>query len=354
MSRFPSLQLILKFRRARAGLVVLCLAAFTMLPRLAMCQTFSLSLASFNFDAVDPGGTDSANVTVNGSGVTVSLSCTATPQQAVTVLPSCTVSPSSVDAPGSTVVTFNTVIMETGCVPSPSNSCQETASAGLYLITVTGTAGSTTQTQSQYLTVLSVAAQYTITIATPMNPTTVAAGLSSNGTVSVNPLNGYKGQVTLSCASISPLVVVFPPYCSFNPPFVTVDGAPMPSTLTIKSTGPASVPPNPGTSRSPAPGSLGFWLAVPTFAFAGLGAAAGGKRSRKAWFLIAFFVLAASALLMPACNSVTTTPLSGNQSGGTTPNNTYTFTLTGIDTLGNPASNTGSSSASPTVTLTVN
>lgn len=351
MSRFPSLKANLKSRGAHAGLLVVCLAAFTMLPRAATSQTFSLSMASFNFDAVDPGGTDSTNVTVNGSGVSVSLSCNATPQQTVSVIPTCTVSPTSVDAPGNTVVTFNTVVTQ-------PDGTTKTADPGLYLVTVSGTGGASTQQQSQYLTVLSVAAQYTVTVTGTMQPSSVAAGIASHGTVSVNPLNGYTGTVTLSCSSISPLVVTFPPYCSFTYPpgqlGVTVTGSSQTVPITITSTGPASVPPNPNAAHQARSSRLDFWLALPAFAFAGLGAAAGGKRSRKAWVLIALFVLAASAMLMPACNSVTTTPLGANQSIGTTPNNTYTFTVSGIDTLGNPASNTGSSSASPSLTLTVN
>jgi len=87
-------------------------------------------------------------------------------------------------------------------------------------------------------------------------------------------------------------------------------------------------------------------------AMVGLGAAVGGKRSRKAWGLLALVVISGAFLLMPACgNSGTTTITTPN---GVTPNNAYTFTVTGVDADGNIASNTDSTTSSnPTVTLTV-
>ena len=55
---------------------------------------------------------------------------------------------------------------------------------------------------------------------------------------------------------------------------------------------------------------------------------------------------------MPACANTATTTTTPN---GVTPNNTYSFTVTGIDFEGNAASNTNSTtSANPSVTLTVN
>jgi hypothetical protein len=342
MSRFLPLPSILKFRAARGSVLVLCLAAFLTLLPSAVGQTFTLTMAPFNFDAIDPGGTDSAPLTVNGSDATVDLACQATSQQSSGTAPSCSVSPTTVVAPGSATVTVNAA----------------TATPGLYLITVIGTGPSPTspQQQSQYLTVLSVTAQYTITVQAAISPSTVAAGLTGVGTISVNPLNDYSGTVTLACGSISPLVVTYPPYCTFSPNPVTVVQTPVTSTITITSTGVASLPPVPGGARNQShssPRRYAFWLPLPMLALA-LGAAAGGKRSRKAWILFWFFVLCGSALLMPACATVTTTPESANQASGTTPNNTYTFTLTGVDTNGNPASNTGSSSSAPTVSLTVN
>jgi hypothetical protein len=347
MSRVLSLPSILKSPAARGRIVVLCLAAtfLTFLPS-ANAQSFSLSMAPFNFDAVDPGGTDSAAITVTGSSVTVDLSCNVTAQQSGGIAPICTVSPTSVAAPGSATATVNTATPQGAATP------------GLYLITVTGTGpNSAQQQQSEYLTVLSVAAQYTITVQTAIVPSTVPAGDTAQGVITVNPLNGYNGTVTLYCSSISPLVATYAPYCTFTYPQggsgVTVSGSPNTATLTIVTLGPASQPVN-GRLAKPTLLRYALLIPFPMLAIFGLGAAAGGKRSRKAWLLFSFIVLGGSILLMPACATVTTTPLGNNQQIGTTPNNSYKFSLAGIDANGNPASNTGSSSAAPTVSLTVN
>lgn len=76
----------------------------------------------------------------------------------------------------------------------------------------------------------------------------------------------------------------------------------------------------------------------------------GRKRSRRVWGLLALFVLGASFLLMPACgnNNVATTNVTG-----ITPMNSYTFTLLGVDGNGVTSSNTGTTTAAPTVSLTV-
>ena len=68
--------------------------------------------------------------------------------------------------------------------------------------------------------------------------------------------------------------------------------------------------------------------------------------------MLSLFVLGGSILLMPGCGTNTT--VSTTTPNGVTPNNTYTFTLQGVDTNGNISSNTGTTNVAPTVTLTVN
>lgn len=95
-----------------------------------------------------------------------------------------------------------------------------------------------------------------------------------------------------------------------------------------------------------------MWIPLPLLLLAGVGAAAGGKRSRKAWGLLAFFIITGSLLLLPACGTNTTA--STSTPNGVTPANTYTFTIVGVDVNGVASSNTGSTTSSgPTVTLTV-
>ena len=86
-------------------------------------------------------------------------------------------------------------------------------------------------------------------------------------------------------------------------------------------------------------------------ALVGLGAAVGGKRSRKACGLLALFVVSGALFLMPACGNTTPNTTTLN---GVTPNNTYTFTVIGVDANGVVSSNTGSgTNTNPSVTLTV-
>jgi hypothetical protein len=222
-----------------------------------------------------------------------------------------------------------------------------------YNITITGTAPSTGQTATTAplsFTVLAVTQQFTITIEKAVVPSSVPAGSGGEGTITVNPINGYISPpgtpgVTLSCATITPLVTI-PPVCSFNPPTVMVNGTPEPSTITISTFGPVT------TGAVAHPRSFyALWMPLPMLALVGLGAAVGGKRSRKAWVMLALFVMSGALFLMPACGNTATSTTTPN---GVTPNNSYTFTLMGVDSDGVSSSNTGSTTtANPTVSLTV-
>jgi len=130
---------------------------------------------------------------------------------------------------------------------------------------------------------------------------------------------------------------------------VPVNGEVVSSILTINTFGPIIT----GASSTPR-NFYALWLPLPMLAFAGLGAAFGGKaknRKARAWGLLALFVMSGAFFLMPACGNTSTTTTTPN---GVTPNNTYTFTLMGVDSNGVISSNTGSTTgANPTVTLTV-
>ena len=354
MLRFESLSSILKLRNPSVGAPVSLVLFFFLIAGTLPASgqaSFTLQMSTFSGKGtVDPGGEATSSLTVgtlNGFNGTVDLSCQATSQEAVTILPTCAVSPSSVAPPGSATAIVDTV------------TSAGTATPGLYLISVTGTSsGVPTVTTQAYLTVQSVAPGFTITVQTTVAPSSVHAGSGGQGTISVNPLNGYStpsgGGVTLSCSSITPLVTI-PPICSFSPNPVMVNGTVQPSTITISTFGPVPTGSldRPGLA-SPNPRRFAaLWLPLPLLALACVGAAAGGKRSRKAWGVLALFVLGGTLLLLPGCGSnasnTTTTP------NGNTPKNAYTFTISGVDTLGNVSSNTGTgtTSSAPTVTLTV-
>ena len=94
-----------------------------------------------------------------------------------------------------------------------------------------------------------------------------------------------------------------------------------------------------------------IWLTVPLLGLLGIGAAMGGKQSRKVYALVGIFVVSGSLLLMPACSATNTT--STSTPNGVTPANTYTFTIVGVDSDGVVSSNTGTKTTTTTVTLTV-
>jgi hypothetical protein len=288
---------------------------------------------------VSQGGTSASIITVGTTTLfsgTVDLTCQVTPTTGVTDPPSCLVSPATVNVPGSASATITT---------------KGDTTTVAYAMTITGTAPSTgqiTTTDPEDVTVLAIAPQFTVTVQRPVQPSSVPAGNGGVGIISINPINGYispAGGVTLSCSSITPLVI-FPPYCSFSPNPVTVTGSATTSTLTVNSYGPVIT-----VSNAPPRTFYALWLPFPMLAVVGLGAAVGGKRSRKACGLLALFVVSGALFLMPACGNTTPNKTTLN---GITPNNTYTFTVMGVDANGVVSSNTGSgTSTNPSVTLTV-
>ncbi|MGC1452672.1 MAG: hypothetical protein WA830_21795 [Candidatus Sulfotelmatobacter sp.] len=323
----------------------LCLlTAWLTLPSLASAQAnFTLTAAPFAPEAVAPGGVSSSNITVgavNSFNGDVTLSCQVSPSN-LTSPPACTVSPATVTAPASATATLTTTDL--------------TSTVG-YTVTITGTGTPGTQTTpALQLTVLAVTPQFTITVLKSVAPSSVPAGSGGQGTININPINGYSspldpnnpnGGVTLSCATITPLVTIAP-VCSFNPPSPKVIGTVVTSTLTISTYGPVT------TGSSTLPRSFyALWMPVPMLALVGLGAAVGGKRSRNAWGLLALFVISGAVFLMLSCATNNTT--STTTPNGVTPNNTYTLTVMGVDAEGVISSNTGSTtSTNPTVSLTV-
>jgi hypothetical protein len=313
----------------------------------AFGQDFTMVVSNPNPAAVDAGQDSRSYITlgaVGGFNGTVSLSCAVTP--VVTNGPVCTPPPTA--TPPQQVAMSITVASN---VP-----------AGFYTLTVTGTgpAPSTTKIVGVKLTVLSVTPSYTIAVTTAIFPTSVHAGFTANAVVSVSPINGYSGTVTLSCSGITPLATPAP-FCSFSPATVTVNGLEGTSTLTITTTGPTTPPPtgaslpvalngfngSPLTGSSTRPLLNGLWLTLPGLGLIAAGLAASGRRRRRLWGLSLVCLIAAGLLFMPACSTPgpTNTGLTGN-----TPQNTYVFTLTGADTNGTTPSN---EATPPTVSLTV-
>lgn len=345
-----------KFWTGHVLLPLLCLVLFASALPARAATDFTLTTLPLDPNAVVPGEVSSTNITVapavQGGTISgpVSLTCTVTPVVPITsqYFPVCTVSPASLPTAGGASATITTV--------APSGTVTGTPTIG-YNITITGTdsSGSVTS-QPLTLTVLSVVPQFTISVQTALQPTSVPAGSGAQGIISVNPSNGYQtpigGYITLYCSTITPLVTIAP-VCTFSYPSgpgVKIQGpGSQTANLTIQTTGNLTTAAN--TPSRDLPRSL--WLSLPLMGMVSLGAALGGRKSRKALGILALFILSASLLLLFSCakansNLPTSTP------NGVTPANTYTFTLVGVDTNGVGSSNTGlSGSVSPTVTLTV-
>jgi hypothetical protein len=331
------------------GLALVCLFAVFSSP--VSAQDFTLTAQPFDPAALAPGGTSSSSVTIvanPGFVGPVTFGCTVAPPIQIPPedLPQCQISPPSLAGSGGATATITT----TG-----------TTSTIGYTVTVTGTDGSgTVSSPPLEVTVLSVTPQYTITVQTAVSPGSVVAGNGAEGVIVINPLNGYTtgdGFITLYCSSISPLVTIAP-VCSFSYPtgqkgLTVSSNTPVTSTLTISTFGPVIT----GSSARPRT-FYAAWLSFPLLGLVGIGAALGGRRSRKAWGcnawgFLALVVLSGSLLLVPAC-STTNTNTSTTTPNGTTPPGTYTFTIVGVDTNGVVSSNTGSTtSAGPTVSLSV-
>jgi hypothetical protein len=320
-------------------LVLTVVGSIFALAHLAIAQTFTMTPSTFSPANLIPGETATATLqiaTTNDFTGSVALTCTVTPPVTTGTEPTCLPSPASV-------------------TPNATASLTVTASgapAGEYTFTITATGGSETETSTLYLTVVDVPADYTLTISRPVSPSTVSAGNGATATILVTPVAGYSGSVTLSCESITP-VVIAAPVCAFSPqPVAIVNGAAPPATLTISTYGTTN---QPVAKAFPSRVFYAFWLAVPALALIGTGAASGKKEKKKRVTLMGLFflmTLASSLLLLPSCNSTTTTSNTSNLSNLVTPKNTYTITLNGVDANGVSPGNTTGTGA--TVTLTVN
>jgi len=345
------------FLKSRIAVPVRLLHRFLFLallasPLMAFGQDFTMMVTEPYPSAVDAGQDSKSYINlgaVNGFTGNVSLSCTVAPL--VVNGPTCT--------PPATATPPQQVAM--------SITVGDLAPAGFYTLTVTGTgpnpSNTDTNTATINLTVLSITPDYTMAVTTAIFPTSVHAGFTAVATVTVSPINGYFGTVTLSCSSITPLATPAPS-CSFSPPAVgpQTNGLepPYTSVLTITTTGNTAPPPTPASflesfngmngsflRGANGPGFNSLWLAFPGLGLLALARATSGRRRRGLCVLSLLLASVASLLLMPACS----TNNSNTGLNGSTPKNTYVFTLTGADTDGVAPSN---EATPPTVSLTVN
>ncbi len=285
---------------------------------------FSMTATQLSPSPINQSVPAEATLTLQpGTGFTgkVNLQCAVTPVETVGS-PTCTLSQTTVTPPAQPSITLNTF----------SNT-----PATLYTVTVTATSAHTTATVTLTDTVVVVIPDYTISIDTAISPTSLHAGSGATVILDITPVS-YTGMVTPVCTMITPAVAVSP-VCTFNPATVSVSGAvPVPTTLTISTTGPNTTAI--GTRRSKP--ILALWLLVPAFAFCGFALQRPSRRGGfLRWLFLAFTL--SSVLLLPSCSSMSSTSTSGN-----TPNNTYSITISGVD-----ANQVGPSNSSVSVSLTV-
>jgi trimeric autotransporter adhesin len=197
----------------------------------------SLTLPAFSVggpyetQTVVAGTPFNANVfafSAGGFSGTVDLSCaiTSSPHNAVNP-PTCSVSPTSVSlssAPfAESQMTFSTSASTT---------------TGAYVVTLTGTSNSVTETSTVNFTVTSGGAVGSFTISGPA--LNVVAGVSTGNTAAtvVTPTNGFSGMVALTCAiTSSPSNAVSPPTCALSPTSVSINNTTLgASTLAIGTT----------------------------------------------------------------------------------------------------------------------
>ncbi len=212
------------------------------------------------------------------------------------------------------------------------------ATTGSATVTITGTSGASTQTATINLTV-TAPASYSLAAGAPTQGT-ISPGGSSQATITVSSINGYTGNVTLSC-SISP-VVAPAPTCSFgstNPVSVTSGGGA--ATLTFSTVG----------SKAAAHRSAGALYAllfpVPALALIGIGFGSRASCKKKLFGLLLLWIMLAGMLVLPACGGGNGGGGGGGSSG--TPAGAYTISITGKDASGVTQTN-----AAPTVTVTIN
>jgi trimeric autotransporter adhesin len=197
----------------------------------ATAPTFALSAAPTTLSLVagaTTGNTSTITATPsNGFTGDVNLTYTVSSPSGATSPPTVTFATNPIDIAGTMAETSVATVATTA-----------TTTAGTYTITVTGTNGSLTPTATITVTVTAPA---TPTFSVTAAPTTLSfdAGATSGNTstITVTPVNGFTGNVPLSCVVTSPAGATSPATCSLNPPSANITGtSAVTSTLTVATT----------------------------------------------------------------------------------------------------------------------
>ncbi len=267
--------------------------------------------ASYPGDPSNGSSSGSTTTTIQPAVLTVTASNASTVQGAA--LPSFTYTVAG-------FVNGDTSSAVTGA-PVETTTATSTSPAGTYPITPTqGSLSAANYTFNFVSGVLTIQPQppadYTIS-ATP-SPLTVVSGQAGSATLTLTPLNGYKGTANLSCGSLPENVT-----CTFNTTSLTADGtgSTVSTQLTLSTNDHAYVASN--TQETPSR-AAGIWMAI-GLPMCFVGMAMYGKRRRRIWIgkLLGLLLLVALVIGTNGCSE--------NIGSALAPAGTYQITVTAAD-----------------------
>lgn len=291
----------------------------------------SFTLSNSGSISIAGGATTGNTATItasstNGFSGLVNLSCSVTPSSANA--PACSV-PVSINLPGTSLVT-TTLTMSSSSTTAP----------GVYQVAVTGTDAATGKVSASTMVNVAItgtAASASFAMSNSGN-ITVAPGATSGNTssITVTPANGFSGAVTLSC-SVAAGSATLAPTCSIPSTLTVNAGTTASATLTIGSTATASSSAQNHGLRDLLHKGAAVTLAVLLFF--------GIPARRKAWRTLSMLMLLGMVVISVGCGGSSSSG-GGSGSGGTTAGS-YSVTVSGVDAA------TGKISAHTTVSVTV-
>ena len=255
---------------------------------------------------VPPGGSTTSTITVaplNSFNGAVSLSCNSV-SPVVSPAPTCVFVPSSIASGSGT----STLTVSTSATTPP----------GAFTLTIVGS-GSLNHSTTLSLTVAAApVADFTLAAST-LWPVSFAAGGSAASTITIAPVNGFKGTVSLACNAIAPSVTPLPS-CSFNPSSVANGSGT--ATLTVSTTAPHALSGMSSSLQRP----RGFgWVVASGSVLVGVFLLGVPSRRRRRVAGLGLMVLVLFAVGM-GCGGGSSSA-SGGKAGGT-PVGSYTISVT--------------------------
>jgi len=169
-------------------------------------------------------------------------------------------------------------------------------------------------------------ASFTLPKTGTLSPSSVSAGTSAKGTVTVTSVNNFSAAVNLTCA-VTP-AGTDAPTCQFDKnPIQPQGGSTASATLTV-----ATTPPNTALAPAIKHQSIFYatWLFVPAMLLSTVGMS--GSQRRKMISTVLLILAIAGCIFLVACGGGSSSSNNGGGSTGGTPAGTYTITVTATST----------------------